>query len=83
MVRPRRSTRPRRAKVRRLPDENGDRRSGRNSGRSREPLVRIDVSFTLSRQIMWPLAGVTIGRLYLPDDLIERLCHLVRTLLPH
>ena len=46
-----------------------------------DPLIRVDVTFTLSRQLVWLLAGIAIGNIRLPDGLLEKASLVLRALL--
>jgi hypothetical protein len=50
--------------------------------RPRYPLIHIDVTFTLRRQLVWLLAGITLGNLRPPDGLLEKASLILRALLP-
>jgi hypothetical protein len=43
--------------------------------------VRIDVTLTLPRRLVWLLAGIAIGDLRLPDGLLEKASIVLRELL--
>jgi hypothetical protein len=47
----------------------------------RYPLIRIDVTFTLPRRLVWLLAGIAISNLHLPDGLLEKTSILLQALL--
>jgi len=45
-----------------------------------DPLVQIDITLTVPRQIGWLLTGAAIGHLHTFGSLIEKVGHVVRTL---
>jgi hypothetical protein len=50
----------------------------RNPGHPRDPLVQIDITLTLPRQIIWLLAGVAVSHLHGFGSLIEKVGHFLR-----
>ncbi len=49
-------------------------------GQRCDPLVQIDITLTLPRQILWLLTGVAIGHLHAFGSLIEKVGDILRTL---
>jgi hypothetical protein len=52
----------------------------RDPDQSRDPLVQIDVTFSLPRQILWLLAGVAISHLHAFSGMVEKVGHILRAL---
>jgi hypothetical protein len=52
----------------------------REPGQHGDPLVQIDITLTLPRQIVWLLTGVAIGNPYAFGSLIEKIGHVLRAL---
>ncbi len=47
-----------------------------------DPVLQIEITFSLPRQLSWLLAGIAIGHLLLPHGLLEKASLLLRALLP-
>jgi hypothetical protein len=52
----------------------------RDPGQPGDPLVQIDVTLSLPRQILWLLAGAAISHLHAFGGLAEKVGHLLRAL---
>jgi len=52
----------------------------RDPGEPSDPLVQIDITLTLPRQIVWLLTGVAIGHLHTFGSLIEKIGPVLRAL---
>ena len=52
----------------------------RDPDQSGDPLVQIDITLSLPRQILWLLAGVAIGHLHAFSGMVEKAGHLLRAL---
>jgi hypothetical protein len=52
----------------------------RDPGQSSDPLVQIDITLTLPRQIVWLLTGIAIGHLHVFGGLLEKIGYVLRAL---
>jgi hypothetical protein len=52
----------------------------RDPDRSRDPLVQVDITLSLPRQILWLLAGVAIGHLHMFGGLVMKVGHILQAL---
>jgi hypothetical protein len=52
----------------------------RDPDQPRDPLVQIDITLTLPRQIVWLLAGVAISHLHAFSGMVDNVGHLLRAL---
>lgn len=81
MVSPRRPVRKLRIKAGSHPEPDFDSNSGPQPKRLPGPFLRIEVTLSLPRELLWLLAGVAIANLRLPDRLLENADLLLRALL--
>ena len=52
----------------------------RDPDQSHDPLVQIDVTLSLPRQILWLLAGVAISHLHAFGGVVGKVGHILRAL---
>ncbi len=81
MGRPIRTVRRRRIGHRSRVQENSGVNGNPEPSQPRYPLIRIDVTFTLPRRLLWLLAGIAIGNLHLPDRLLGKTTILLQALI--
>lgn len=70
-----------RIRARSRPEDDGGRYPIPEPSQPRDPLIQVDVTFTLSRGLVWLLAGIAIGNVRLPDGFLEKVCLILRALL--
>jgi hypothetical protein len=71
-----------RVRARSCPAEDDGTSLNPQSSQPRGTLIQIDVTFTLSRRLVWLLAGIAIGNLRLPDGFLEKANLVLQGLLP-